>query len=338
MKKINTLLISFLLISSSLMAQIPEALNFQAIARDQDGIVMEDANLQIRLTITDGADGNAEVYQELRSLTTNSFGSFSFQIGADPDYVTLGAFSDIEWETGEKFIKIDYDPSNQFDWSLTLGTMKFVSVPYAMAAGAVSYIDASNALDGDVLVYNSNTNKFEAEHITPGAQNLSLSGSVLSISEGNSVDLGGLVTGEQNLEEVLNQGASAGGMIISNLSNPINAQDASTKIYVDNKVSAISPKTVEPRIATRGQVVSVSFSGNDNMLFTATAPSSQVVLRYEQASSTINIYPLSSSYIDNKRIDAVFSIPYSAATGTYDVIISPNTSGSHFLDNFFKIF
>ena len=311
MKKINTLLVSLILLVTSAMAQVPEAFNFQAIARDQDGVVMDDVDLQVRLTIIDSADGGQQVYQELRSLTTNGYGSFSFQIGAEADYVTQGNFSDIEWGTGGKFIKIDYDPTNQFDWALTLGYMKFASVPYALAAGSVASINVENASNGDILLYNSNTSTFEPSPLSDMSS---------------------------NLENVLNQGNSAGGMLITNLSNPINAQDAATKMYVDTKVNTIDSKIVSPRIATKGQIISVSFSGSDNLIFSQTSPSSQVVLRYEQASSTINIYPLSSSYINNKRIDAVFSIPYSAATGTYDVIISPNTSESHFLDNFFKIF
>ncbi len=77
------------------------------------------------MPILDGSVTGTEVYQELRALTTNEFGSFAFQIGTDAEYVTSGSFDAIAWETGKKFLKLDYDPTNQFDWSLTLGTIEF---------------------------------------------------------------------------------------------------------------------------------------------------------------------------------------------------------------------
>ncbi len=161
MKKINILIVTLLLTVSSLMAQIPEAINFQAIARDGNGDVMVNTNIQIRLTIIDSVSGGTAVYQELRALSTNNYGSFSFQIGQGADYVTIGTFAGINWPTGDKHLKIDYDPTNTFDWSLTLGTIHLVSVPYALASGSVTYIDLTGVQDGDVLVYNSATQKFE---------------------------------------------------------------------------------------------------------------------------------------------------------------------------------
>lgn len=142
-------------------AQIPQAINFQAIARDASGNVMENMPIMIRLTVLDGGATGTEVYQELRALTTNEFGSFNFQIGRNASFVTVGTFEGINWETGNKFLKIDYDPTNQFNWNLSMGTVEFVTVPYAFSAGSVSYIDMTNVHDGDVLIYNSVTGKFE---------------------------------------------------------------------------------------------------------------------------------------------------------------------------------
>ncbi len=146
-------------------AQFPHAINFQAIARDANGDVMISTDIMIRLTVIDGSASGTEVYQELRALTTNDYGSFSFQIGRDANFVTIGTFDVIDWNSGAKFLKIDYDPTNQFNWDLTLGTIEFVSVPYALSAETVSFIDASDAQDGDILVYNSTTGMFEPQQI-----------------------------------------------------------------------------------------------------------------------------------------------------------------------------
>ena len=149
-------------------AQIPQAVNFQAIARDGLGSPMVSTNIQIRLSVIDSATGGTIVYQELRALQTNAYGSFSFQIGVSPAFTTIGTFPNINWETGNKHLKIDYDPTNTFTFNLTLGTIKFVTVPYAFAAETVVYIDATGAQDGDALVYNSITGKFEPSQVTAG--------------------------------------------------------------------------------------------------------------------------------------------------------------------------
>ncbi|MBN2779010.1 MAG: PKD domain-containing protein [Bacteroidales bacterium] len=161
MKKINLTIVLFLIGLGSIFAQIPQAINFQAIARDGDSNPMVNTNIQIQLSILDGTDEGPVIYQELRALQTNAYGSFSFQIGRDANYVTAGSFDEIVWETGNKFLKIDYDPSNTFTFTLTLGTIEFVSVPYAFAAETVVFIDATGAENGDVLVYNEATGKFE---------------------------------------------------------------------------------------------------------------------------------------------------------------------------------
>ncbi|NCC87809.1 MAG: hypothetical protein EOM05_08075, partial [Clostridia bacterium] len=154
---------------TSLFAQVPQAINFQAIARDAESNPMVNTNIQIRLSVVDETPEGEVVYQELRALQTNAYGSFSFQIGVGANFVTIGTMEDIEWETGSKYLKIDYDPTNTFSFDLTLGTIEFVSVPYAFAAETVVFIDASGAENGDVLVYNEATGKFEPGTVTAGS-------------------------------------------------------------------------------------------------------------------------------------------------------------------------
>jgi hypothetical protein len=155
------LLLTFNFSLLSAYAQIPQAINFQAIARDGSGNPMITTNIQIRLSVIDSAQSGTIVYQELRALQTNDYGSFSFQIGVNPAFITIGTFQNINWETGKKHLKIDYDPTNTFNFSLTLGIIKFVTVPYAFASESVVFIDATGAQNGDVLAYNSSLGKFK---------------------------------------------------------------------------------------------------------------------------------------------------------------------------------
>ncbi len=173
MKNKYTKLVLFVLFTftfslSTVFAQVPQAINFQAIARDGSGNPMVNTNIQIRLSVVDSAQSGTIVYQELRALQTNAYGSFSFLIGVKPSFTTIGTFPAINWETGNKLLKIDYDPTNTFTFNLSLGTIRFVTVPYAFAAETVTYIDATGAQDVDALVYNSATGKFEPGQVTEG--------------------------------------------------------------------------------------------------------------------------------------------------------------------------
>ncbi|MCK4345336.1 MAG: DUF1566 domain-containing protein [Bacteroidales bacterium] len=126
--------------------------------------------------------------------------------------------------------------------------------------------------DNQLLKYNSGTSKWENwtpnflttevdGDVTNEIQDLSLSSNTLSLTgDATSVDLSGYLdnTDNQNLSNVLTQGSDAGNNSITNLSNPVNDQDAATKAYVDAleaklnaleaRVSALEPPTVQQRL------------------------------------------------------------------------------------------
>ncbi len=254
----NTLLtLGFLcILALNSLAQFPHAINFQAIARAENGEVMADTPIQIRLTIIDGSVTGTEIYQELRALVTNSYGSFSFQIGWDADFVTIGSFDAIEWKTGAKFLKIDYDPTNQFNWSLSLGTIEFVSVPFALAAETVTFIDASDAQDGDVLTYNSGSGMFEPQQIAVpnygAGSGISISNNIISntgdLSNSNeiqtlSVDGNSLtITGTGGNTVSLPQPDGSETKILPGTNITITGTGTNANPYVLNSVSQSNPR------------------------------------------------------------------------------------------------
>jgi len=95
-------------------------------------------------------------------------------------------------------------------------------------------------------------------------QDISLTGTVLSISDGSMLDLSVIQDGVedddadpeneiQNLEEVLLKGTSAGNQNITNLASPVNDNDAATKIYVDeleSRVSALEEMLIDAHLFT----------------------------------------------------------------------------------------
>ena len=148
-----------------LCAQVPQAVNFQAVARDTRGVAMANTNMLVRFSILEGSSSGSTIYQEIRTVTTNGFGSFAFQIGQNPDFVTVGSFAEVDWSGSAKYFKVDYDPTCKYNWSYSMNASALVSVPYAFVADAVTYIDVANVKDGDALIYNAKNQKFEAQKV-----------------------------------------------------------------------------------------------------------------------------------------------------------------------------
>jgi hypothetical protein len=105
-KVILLAILLFLAGSALVKAQVPQAVNFQAIARDATGNVMVNTPIQIQLSILDNSSTGPVIYKELRALTTNAYGSFSFQIGIDPYATLTGKMEDVNWLQGRKLLPL----------------------------------------------------------------------------------------------------------------------------------------------------------------------------------------------------------------------------------------
>ncbi len=100
MKKI--LLSIGLVLSSAIaaMAQAPQMLNYQGIARSTSGAPLTSASIGLQITIHDATPAGAVVYQETHTTTTNAFGLYSAAVGGGT--VVTGTFAGINWASGPK--------------------------------------------------------------------------------------------------------------------------------------------------------------------------------------------------------------------------------------------
>src|ERR1700712_4215512 len=108
MTKILPLLIVFCITVFNANAQAPNKFNYQGIARNSNGSPMAAQNIALRISILDGGTTGIIVYTETQNATTNNYGLYNIAIGGG--IIIAGSFNNINWSTGNKFIKVEIDP------------------------------------------------------------------------------------------------------------------------------------------------------------------------------------------------------------------------------------
>ena len=83
----KSLLLFFLMVAyaCAMQAQAPQKINYQAVVRDVNGRLVQDATLPVRFTLMQGSANGTVVYTENVTATTNHFGLFSCEVGATAD-------------------------------------------------------------------------------------------------------------------------------------------------------------------------------------------------------------------------------------------------------------
>jgi len=121
----------FLLLNVAAIAQAPQKVNYQGVARDISGNALIIQSVGLRLTIHSTTTTGPIVYQETQNPTTNQFGLFNIQLGTGT--VVQGVFSSIPWGTNVYFIQVEMDETGGNNY-LQMGTSQLISVPYALYA------------------------------------------------------------------------------------------------------------------------------------------------------------------------------------------------------------
>jgi len=133
----------------------PQFFNYQAVAHDNNGNVLQDQSLDVNITIISDSATGPNAYEETHSsIMTNSYGLFVLKIGEGT--VNSGTFSNINWKSKKHYLKIQIDAGNGYEF---LGINQFAAVPYAKAAERVMYPSLSTLanhtpIDGQFSYFN----------------------------------------------------------------------------------------------------------------------------------------------------------------------------------------
>ncbi len=135
-------------------AQHQKGIAFQAVARNDQGIVLSNKQLQVRISIlTDTLTENI-IYQEVIAIKTNPLGLLTILIGAKEQgkIISIGAFARIQWAQSSHFVRIEIDPENKLQFT-RIGQEQ---IQYAVYAFTADHLLASN-IEGIVPIQQGGT-------------------------------------------------------------------------------------------------------------------------------------------------------------------------------------
>jgi surface protein len=187
---------SFLLFFTSLLlcsiahAQVPSSFNYQSVVRDGFNVLIANQPIGVQASIVQDSMGGATLYSETHSVSTNTNGLFSIQIGEGA--AVSGSFNSIDWTTADLHYQIEIDLQGGSNYTLT-SFHSFTSVPYAMVAQKAVEVESGalpdNANKGDILY--SDGSEWKKLAVGSSGQRLTICGDSLAWTYGECEPAGG---------------------------------------------------------------------------------------------------------------------------------------------------
>ena len=116
----------------SLYAQVPQAMNYQAVVRNAQGQPLPgNTPVIFKFLVHEASATGSIVYTEYDSVETNAFGLVNLKIGEKAD---LGK---VNWGSGAKYLQVEMNMDGSGLYT-DMGATQLLSVPYALYAGSVA--------------------------------------------------------------------------------------------------------------------------------------------------------------------------------------------------------
>ena len=130
-KSVHLLIIALahLLICSSIFAQAPQKMSYQAVIRNSNDSLLVSTPVGMRISLVQSSPTGTVVYSETQTATTNANGLVSLQIGMGT--AVSGTFASIDWAAGPYYVKTETDLSGGTNYTIT-SSNELLSVPYAL--------------------------------------------------------------------------------------------------------------------------------------------------------------------------------------------------------------
>ena len=256
-------------ITNFAFAQTNKGINFQGIARDNNGYILPNKSINIRISIKTDTNSSKSEYQEITPITTNVLGLFTIVVGASETnkIVSAGSFENINWSKADKYLQIEIDTVGDLSF-VYLGTQKINYVPFSFYAdnvgaqninGVIGITQGGTGLDNlkDVKVlYNIDKINNTPDSIKP-ISNLALTAINDKLKKADTLSLSNRINLKLNSKDTLS------------LSNRINNMSLPSLVYdygnfydtAKQAASAVSSATAI-KFSNEGLVSNISIQPN----------------------------------------------------------------------------
>lgn len=147
------LLCMWLFAACFLQAQdkMPQAVSYQAVARDAQGKVVAQKPIGIQVEILKGSTTGTVVFSETHSPTSSKTGTVNLLIGQGTR--KTGTFSSVDWGADTYYLQLSMDLTGGSNYE-KVSTTQMLPVPYALYAAKAGEVEnvgsGSNVPSGDV--------------------------------------------------------------------------------------------------------------------------------------------------------------------------------------------
>lgn len=139
MKTVLTLVVAVMM-TSSMLAQAPNKMSYQAVIRNSSNALVANKVVGIKISILQTSSTGTAVFVETHTPQTNANGLATLEIGGGS--VVSGSFTGIDWSKGPYFITTETDPTGGTNYTIS-GVSQILSVPYALQSATANALSSS---------------------------------------------------------------------------------------------------------------------------------------------------------------------------------------------------
>lgn len=140
------LLCMWLFATCFLQAQdkMPQAISYQAVARDAQGKVVSEKTIGVKVEILKGSADGSVVFSETHTPTSSKTGTVNLLIGQG--IAGNGTFASIDWGSDTYFLQLSMDLAGRSNY-VKVSTTQMLPVPYALYAAKAGEVENGGNID-----------------------------------------------------------------------------------------------------------------------------------------------------------------------------------------------